>query len=142
MVLTDPDQVGAVDSDGISTPDVLWVQLGDVDVLDDDVFCALCDVETLPTEDALVAHTDDGLVGADGETCNAGLVVGDLDGRRARAGVTIGAPACMVDGVLATISGALVRCRPAAVFGGGAFSTLEVEFLVEDNAAGGAVGQP
>lgn len=33
----DPDQVGSVNGDGISSPDVLWVDVGDLDVLDDDV---------------------------------------------------------------------------------------------------------
>jgi hypothetical protein len=140
--LTDPDLVRAIDGNGIAAPDELRVQLGDVNVLDDDILRAVGDAEPLSTEDTLVADTDERLVGADGEPADAGLVVGDLDGGRARTSVAVGAPAGLVDGVLATVSGALVRGRPAAVLGDGALSALEVELLVEDDTASSAIAKP
>jgi hypothetical protein len=42
----DPDHVGAVDGDGITAPDVVGVQLGDLDVLDDDVVGAWFELAT------------------------------------------------------------------------------------------------
>lgn len=78
--LTDPDAVGAVDGDGVAAPDVLRVELRDVDVLDDDVLCAVGDVQALAAEDAGGSRADDRLVGADGEAGDTGFVVCDLDG--------------------------------------------------------------
>jgi hypothetical protein len=42
----DPDHVGTIDGDGITTPDVVRVQLGDLDVLDDDVVGAWFELVT------------------------------------------------------------------------------------------------
>ena len=61
---TDPDEVRLVEGDGVAAPDVLWVELGDVNVLDDDVLCSVGDAETFATDDTLVANTDEGLIGA------------------------------------------------------------------------------
>lgn len=49
--VVDPDEVGAVQSDGITTPDVLRVQVGDPNVLDDDVRSTALDVKTLALDD-------------------------------------------------------------------------------------------
>lgn len=61
---TDPDEVRLVEGDGVATPDVLWVKLGDVNVLNDDVLCSVGNAETFAADDTLVANTDEGLVGA------------------------------------------------------------------------------
>lgn len=140
--LTNPDEIRPIDCDRVSTPDVLRVQLRNMDVLDDDVLRAVRDAETLSTDNTLVADTDDGLVRANGHTRHTGLVVGNLDVLGARTRVAVGAPAGVVDGILAAVSGALVGGGTASGFGGDALGALEVELLVEDDAAGGGVREP
>lgn len=54
--LTNPDLVGSGNCDGVTTPDVLRVQVGDVDVLNDHVLCSVGDTETLATEDAFASN--------------------------------------------------------------------------------------
>lgn len=76
LVVVDPDLVGAVEGDGIATPDVLRVQVGDVDVLDDDVLCSAADAEALAHDDALVSDTDDTLVASKVNWLSGCIVVG------------------------------------------------------------------
>ena len=96
--VVDPDHVGVVQGDGVAAPNVLRVEVGDVDVLDDDVPDAADHPDTLALDDALVANADEGLVGLDGDTENAGLVV--LDAHLGGAGLLPGAPFVLVDGGL------------------------------------------
>jgi hypothetical protein len=97
--MVDPDHVGVVQGDGVAAPDVLRVEVGDVDVLDDDVLDAADHPDALALDDALVANADEGLVGLDGDTENTGLVV--LDAHLGGAGLLPGAPVVLVDGGLA-----------------------------------------
>lgn len=62
LAVVDPDEVSASESDCVSTPDVLGVELGDVHVLDDDVGLAVGDSETLSTDDTGAANSDNGPV--------------------------------------------------------------------------------
>lgn len=124
---TYPDHVSAIERDGITTENVLGVELGDVDVLDDDVLGAVGHAQTLATDDTLGANTNDGLVGADGEAGNTSSVVLDSDGGGAGTGVAVVAPAGVVDGILATVTGALVGGGTAALLGGGALGANVVE---------------
>lgn len=48
--MIDPDKVSTVKSDCISTPDVLRVEFGDVDVLNDDVLGSVGDAQALATD--------------------------------------------------------------------------------------------
>ena len=66
--VVNPDHVGAVDGDGITTPDVLRVDLGSTDVLDDDVLNAASHTETLALHNTLGALADDRLVALDGDS--------------------------------------------------------------------------
>jgi hypothetical protein len=51
--VVDPDLAsGSDDGNGISSPDVLRVELRDVNVLDDDVLSSVGDTETLATNDS------------------------------------------------------------------------------------------
>lgn len=78
LVVVDPDLVGAVEGDGIATPDVLRVQVGDVDVLDDDVLCSAADTEALSDDDTLASDTDDTLVASKVNRLSGCVVVGAI----------------------------------------------------------------
>lgn len=55
LAVVDPDQVGTVNSDTITTPHVLSVDLGDVNVLDDDVGNAVGHAQTVSCQ-RMVSH--------------------------------------------------------------------------------------
>ncbi len=55
--MVDPDVVAVAECNGIATPDVLGVELCDVDILDDDIFSAI-DAETFSTKNGLITDTD------------------------------------------------------------------------------------
>ena len=57
-----PDAVCASKSDRVTTPDVLRVELSDVDVLNDDIFHPVCEPDALALDDTLRAGADDRLV--------------------------------------------------------------------------------
>lgn len=101
LAVVDPYEVRAVNSDGITTPDVLRVELRDVDVLDDDVLGAVGNSETLSAKDTLGANADNALVGAYSETADTSLVVSHRDALDASASISVRAPTGMVDSILA-----------------------------------------
>lgn len=72
--MVDPDEVGLVDGDGVASPDVLGVDVGDGDVLNDDVLSTADDTKALALDDAGGALADEGLVGVDGDTKRAGII--------------------------------------------------------------------
>ena len=78
--MVDPDQVRAGKGNGITAPDVLRVEFGDVNVLHDDVFDA-GEAEAFSTNYALGAFADDGFVGLDVNGFDGGVIVGDGDFR-------------------------------------------------------------
>ncbi|KAF7545500.1 hypothetical protein G7046_g9552 [Stylonectria norvegica] len=124
----DPDHVDVVEGDGIAAPDVLGVELGDVDVLDDDVAHAADEPQALALDDALAAHAYEALVGLDGDAELAGVVV--LDRRLGRAGLVVVAPAVLVDGELAGGRGApgcAARGRGGALGAGEVDGRLQVD---------------
>lgn len=57
-----PDLIGAIERDSITTPDVLGVEVGNVDVLDDDVLGTTTHSQTLALDAGLVTHAENGLV--------------------------------------------------------------------------------
>lgn len=126
--MVDPNHVGVVQSDGITTPDVMRVKVGNVDVLDDDVGSSRDDSETLADDHTSSAGADQGLVGVDGDTQNTGRVIRNagLGG----IGLVVVTPAVQVDGKLAGGSGA-----PRGTSGGGGrtLGSGEVEGLGQDN---------
>jgi hypothetical protein len=128
-------QLTAVDGDGITTPDVLRVDIGETDVLDDNVLDAVGHADTLSFDDTLVALADKRLVGANSDTNDTSLVVGDA-GDLGRGLLVVVTPSVLVDGDLA--------CRassPGAATsrGGLTLTASEVEGLGEDNGAGLAI---
>lgn len=68
--MVDPDEVGLVDGDGVASPDVLGVDVGDGDVPD----YTADDTKALALDDAGGALADEGLVGVDGDTKRAGII--------------------------------------------------------------------
>lgn len=73
--VVDPDEVGSTEGESISTPDVLVVQVADLDVLDNYVLAS--EGKTLALDDTLGSDTKDSLVGANLDWVLRGLVVGD-----------------------------------------------------------------
>lgn len=88
--MVDPDIASAIKSDGITTPDVLGVELADGDVLDDNVGNATSKTQALSKKDTLLAITNDGLVALDLDRVERSLVV--LDVNACSAGLVVGAP--------------------------------------------------
>ena len=72
--VVNPDEISAGKSNSIATPDILWVELGDVDVsvnvrdarriergqdlLNDDVLGTVCDAETLSSDDTRASNAN------------------------------------------------------------------------------------
>ena len=73
--VVDPDEIRADERDGVAAPDVLRVELGDVDVLYDDVGAAGY-AEAFAADHAGGAFADDGLVVLDVDRGHACGVVG------------------------------------------------------------------
>jgi len=140
--VVDPDQVRTGKGDSITTPDVLRVQIRDVDILNYHILCSICNPQSLAFDHSAAPNPNDALIAADIDGRDAGLVVGDGDGVGAGSGIAIRAPVRAVDGVLAAVSGAGVRGGAAACLGHCALGADEVEFLVEDDDAGSGVGEP
>ena len=89
--MVNPDHIRVVDGDGITTPDVLGVDISDsnvpmillggkfyqmheIDILNDDVLGTADNAKTLTLDDTSGALTDKGLVGGDGHTQDTGVV--------------------------------------------------------------------
>ncbi|KFY13018.1 hypothetical protein V492_03540 [Pseudogymnoascus sp. VKM F-4246] len=128
--VVDPDEIGARERDGVAAPDVLRVEVRDVDVLDNHILGSIRHAESLPLNHTRRSDPDDGLIAPDIDAGDPGLVVRHGDGGRAGAGVAVRAPARLVDGVLAAVAGAGVGGGAAAGFGHAAFGADEVVFLV------------
>jgi len=121
--VVNPDKVGLVKSDGITTPHVFVVDVRNLDVLDDDVLGAVDDAQALALDDALAALTHERLVRTDIDAESASLVVCDAAGPRSL-GLVVLAPLVLVDGDLASGSG---TPRQAAAGRRSAFRSGEVK---------------
>ena len=129
--VVDPDIAGAIKGNGITTPNVLGVELADGNVLDDDVGNATCKTQALSEKHTLLSITDDGLVALDLDGVQGSLVVLDVNARGI--GLIVGAPVILVDSDLASRVGA-VRSTP--LLGGSSLSASEVESLSQNNSQG------
>lgn len=130
LVVVDPDHVGAA-------PNVLRVQFGDVDVLDDDVARAAADAEALAHNDAGIAYADDALVAGDVDGVLGRVVVGAVDpGARRIAGI-------LDPGLAFGGSAGADGCRrvAAALADGDALAFAEVPSLVDHDNTRGVVGE-
>lgn len=146
--VVDPDHVGAIDGNTIASPDEIGVDVGDVDVLDDDVADTMGHAQTahslsvtfdqrvmvLPfaLDNTLATLSNDSLVRRNSDTRDTSLVVGDI-AHCGCFGFIFSAPVVFVDCYLALRASAprraAGRCRRA-------LTDREVKFLVEDDDAG------
>lgn len=128
-------ELTAVDGDGITSPDILRVDIREANVLNDDVLCVANNADTLALDDTLGTLADQTLVGSNGHTKHTSLVVCDAldDGG---IGLVVGAPVVLVDGNLAGGSSA-----PGSASGGSdcTFSASEVKSLGKDDDTSGGV---
>ena len=129
--VVDPDVAGTIKSNGITTPNVLGVELADGNVLDDDVGNATCKTQALSEKHTLLSITDDGLVALDLDGVQGSLVVLDVNARGI--GLIVGAPVILVDSDLASRVGAV---RSTSLLGGSSLSASEVESLSQNNSQG------
>ena len=97
--MVDPDHVGTCQSNGIAAPDVLRVELGDVNVLDDDVLDTVGKSDALALDDTFRARADDRFVRGYHDRIETSLVVSDRSGWCI--GLIVSAPIVLVDGGLA-----------------------------------------
>lgn len=132
--MVDPDQVGAIQGDGIATPDVLGVDIGKRNILDNDILGA-DNADTLALDGGTV-DADERLVAADQDAQHTGIVVRDAHGGRIR--LVVVAPVVLVDGNLARRRGAPRRAAGAR---GGALGSAKVKGAVDDDDAGLAVAE-
>ena len=126
--MVDPDVAGAIKGDGITTPDVLGVELADGDVLDDNVGNAVSKTQALSEEHTLLSVTEDGLVALNQDGVEGSLVVFDGDARSI--GLVVGAPVILVDSDLASRAGAV---RSTSCLGSSSLGPSEVESLSQNN---------
>jgi hypothetical protein len=135
--VVNPDHVGTVNGDGITTPDVLRVDLSETDVLDDNVLDVASHADTLALNNTLAALTNQRLVGLDSDSEYTSLVVGDA-ANLGGAGLVVVAPSILVDGNLATGAG-----TPWTATGGGSLTlgTSEVEGLGQDDDTRGGIAE-
>lgn len=132
----DPDHVGAIKSDRITAPDVVRVQFGNLDVLDDDVAGTRNDTQTLALNHTAAALSDDGLLRSNSDAKDACIVVADT-GRRST-GLVVLAPVILVDCKLAgraSSPGSTTSTRSSTLSAG------EVEGLLQDDDTGRGVAQ-
>lgn len=122
--MVDPNVAAPIQGYSISAPDVLWVELGDVDVLDNHVGHIADESQALAANDTCVTHADDALVRSHVDGSSSRIIVGDFDRW------VVSTPIVGVDGELA---GRCSAPRRATGLGGRAFGASEIELLVQDD---------
>jgi hypothetical protein len=127
--VVNPDKVTAVNGNGISTPHVLRVDIGEADVLNNDVLYAVCHPDALSFDDTLGALADETLVRADSHTSHTSLVVLDA-GDLGSVLLIVVAPSVLVDSDLAATAGAPWTASSGRC---GTLGTSEVESLCKNN---------
>lgn len=126
--VVNPDEVGAIESNGIPAPDVLVIQVRDHNVLDNHV--AAPHSQPLALDGSITSHSKDGLVAADVDGLSRSLPPG---GRRSLAVVT-----AILDNLLAGGAGA-PRCADIARLGALGFGV--VILFGEGDDAGLVIGE-
>lgn len=134
--MINPDHISVIKSDSITTPDISFVDIGNSNVLNDNIRSTADNSQTPSLDDTSAALTNDSLIRGDSDAEHTGFVVGGSGG--GRIGLVVLAPVVLVNGDLACGGGA-----PGQTAGGGfgAFGIGEVKGLVEDDDAGGGVAE-
>lgn len=135
--VVNPDLVSTIQRDGVATPDVFRVDIGDVDVLDDHVARTARQTKTLPADDTSAAHTNNGLVRADIHAFGSRLVIGASDIGRAAAPAKGG-----LNGILTGAATGVGAGDAAGAVGTGAFTPGEIKLLVDQDNARRIIRQP
>ena len=99
--VVDPDVVCSVQGDGISAPNVFRVDIGDLNVLEDDILSSVYDSQAFAFDDTLGAIADDCLVRANSDSESSGSIVCDARDRRCIRFVVL-APLVLVNSSLAS----------------------------------------
>lgn len=134
--MVDPNLIRAIKGDRITTPDVLRVQLSDVNVLNNDIADTILQSQTLAPNDTRAANANDGLVRRHIDALDGSLVVSASGG-----GITT-APVGVVDRVLAATTAGVGGGDAALAVGTLALGAKVVELFVDQNHSRGAIGQP
>lgn len=77
--MINPNKIRVIKGNGIASPDVLRVEVGDLNVLDNDILGTLCNVKALALDDALASYTDETLVGSHENGVQCSIVILDTD---------------------------------------------------------------
>ena len=134
--MVNPNLVSAIQGDGISTPDELGVQLGDVNVLDDDIANAVLHQQTPAANNTLAANANNRLVGGHGDALQTSLVIG-TSGGRVRA-----TPVRVVNGILTGTATGVGIGNAALAVGTLALAAEVVELLVDEDRTRSTVPEP
>lgn len=135
LVMIDPDLVTVVEGNSITAPNVLWVELRNVDVLDDHITCAASNAQSFAADNSGVTDTDDTLVATDVERRWACVVIGTFDP---------GAITRVLDGSLASTCPSLAGRRGCATTLPRCFtlSADEAPFAVDEDCSRSIVSYP
>jgi hypothetical protein len=111
--VVDPDIICSVQGDSVSAPNVFRVDVGDLNVLEDDVLSPVYDSQAFAFDDTLGAIADDCLVRADSDSESSSSIISDARDRRCIRFVVL-APLVLVNCSLASsASTPYIRARLA-----------------------------
>ena len=136
--MVNPNVVGAIQVNGITAPDVLRVKLGDMDVLDDDVFGIVGHAKSLATEDTSTTDTNNGLVRGNRQAFQTSVIIGAFR----RWIVTAPVGTVRLDGVLARAAAGVGVRNTALAVSTSVLAADEVELLVYEDHTGSVITQP
>ena len=77
--MVNPNKIGVIKGNGITSPHILRVKVGDLNVLNDDVLGTLCNVKALALDDAFASYTDETLVGSHENGVQCSIIILDTD---------------------------------------------------------------
>lgn len=136
LAVVDPDTIiPALEIQGIAAPDDTRVDGGKGNPLNNHIAGALLEGETFAFEDTFSVTADDALIAPNFESSRAGGIVGDGGD-----GDIVTSAARQVSEVKLTPLGSAAAFPITA--GPGGLGASEVELLVDDDGAGGRVGEP
>ena len=136
--MVNPNVVGAIQVNGITAPDVLRVKLGDMDVLDDDVFGIVGHAKSLATEDTSTTDTNNGLVRGNRQAFQTSVIISAFR----RWIVTAPVRTVCLDGVLAGAAAGIGVRDTALAVSAGVLAADEVELFVYEDHPGSVITQP
>lgn len=122
--MVNPDQIRAIERDRVATPDELRVEVGDSNVLDDDVASSGAETKSLSLDTSTASNTEKSLVRSNIDRRRRSFVPSRLKGR--------GVAAIVADDLLASLTRSPVRTHRA---GFRSLGVGKVEDVLEDDDA-------